>query len=236
MNMELRANIAKEFSLYNSLCYKGKIQDEMTSYYPTEAELMNIFSNPDHRKILRQQLSPELDGSLLYHMLNMESNTLTTPFWQQKILNYKNPEKASHTEADKWILDLKVNVKILHRIRHIQIRLEECIHHKDKCDVLCLGAAIVAGLPELHTENRNINICCIESDENFINELSVTYNAHPCIRKIVHGQYLHYYPDRKYDVIVYPAGQTWQETEKMQTLLMRLKNNLKPDTGRVLAY
>lgn len=233
--MELRANIANEYSFYNTI-YNSSQQNDIDYFYPSEAEILNIYNNLEYRKILREKLSLELKDSLLYQMLHHEYETLDTPSWQQKILNYLQPLKPSHSESDNWILNLNLNLRILKRIKQLQKHVRDLITSVSQTDVLCLGASAVVGMPELHAESGRLSICCIEPDERLLSDLAAAYHKDQGIRKIVCGNYQHYFPDRKYDVIIYPSGRTWQETEKMQDLLLKLRSYLKPEKGRFLAY
>jgi hypothetical protein len=231
--MELRANLLNDYHLYNALCYATKKEKEVINCFPTEAEFLNIFNNPGLRKQLRNQLAPELSGSLLNHFLNQNGDSSVSPFWQYTILKYTHPVQAMHSESDSWVLNLEINLKSTRQIQLIQKRILEIINTELPGNVLCLGARAVVGLPEL---GRNLSICCIESDENLLCELRAIYAMEQESLKSVLGDFHHYCPDRKYDLIIYPSGKTWQETEKMQALLLKLRNYLKPEKGRVLAY
>ncbi len=234
--MELRANLSNEYRLYNSICYTGKKEEENSGYYPTDADFMHIYNNKAQRQFLLDKLAQELHGSLLYHFLNQKHDTPVSPFWQYTILHYSEPLNTVHTESNRWVLNMEINLKIFKQIRLIQNHIKDCISLDGRIEVLCLGTKSVVGLPELRKEGIDINICCIESDENMLHELETTYANEPGIRKLVKGDFHHYCPDRKYDVIIYPCGKTWQETERVQTLLIKLRNYLKPEKGRVLAH
>jgi hypothetical protein len=231
--MELRANLSNEYLLYNALSYGGQKEEVIANYLLTETEFLNLLNNTDQRKFLLDQLPPDMKGGLLHLFLNHKYNITESPLWHYTILNYKHPVRAVHAETDFWVLNQAINLKSFHQVRLLQKRILEITNHELRVNVLCLGAKAVVGLPEL---GKNLSICCIESDENMLNELKAIYANEPGIRKYMKGDFQHYCPDRKHDVIIYPSGKTWQETEKMQDLLLKLKNYLNPDKGRVLAY